>query len=79
MITLGTDHPDDRVIGTIGRGNPGRTLAALAYIPGGDDVWWICRSDFVGLNLIASAKNKICSLAGRICGRRLTSQGTINA
>jgi hypothetical protein len=73
MVPLGSDHPYDRVVRTIGGSNPRRPLAALASAPGEDDGWRICRGDLVGLNLAApSAKNKICSLGGRIGGGRLT-------
>jgi hypothetical protein len=78
-VSLGANNPYDRVIGTIGRCDPRRALAALTCVPSGDDGWRICRSNLVGLNLRASsAKNKICSLGGRVGGRRLASDYTIN-
>src|SRR5207249_2534256 len=80
-VALGANHPNDRVIGAIGRGDPWRALAALARVPSGDYVRRTGRSNLVGLNLAASvsAKNKISSLRSRVSGRRLTSHSAINA
>ena len=81
MVALGTNHPYDCVIGSIGCCNPRRALAALAHTPGGHYGRRICRSNLVGLDLAASvgAKNKICSLRRGVSGRRLSSESSINA
>jgi hypothetical protein len=81
MVPLGSDHPYDRVIGTIGRSNPRRAVAVLAHVPREYYCRRICRSNLIGLNLTAvfRAKNKICPLCSRVGRRRLAFEGSINA
>src|SRR4030095_8127276 len=54
LITLGADNPYDYVVGSIGRGDPRRPLAALAHVPSGDYRGWICRSNLIGLYFTTS-------------------------
>jgi hypothetical protein len=78
VVTFCTYYPYNRVIRSVGRCDPWGALAALTNLPSKDYGWGICRSNLVGLNLAAGAKNKIGSLRGRVGGRRLTPQSAID-
>jgi hypothetical protein len=79
MVTLGADNPYDRVVGTIGGCDPGRTLAALADVPRRSYSRRICGGNFISRNATATgAENKICSLVRVISSGGLSSGYTVN-
>lgn len=68
-IPLGTNHPDDCVIGAIRCCYPRRTLAALVGVPSERHGRRIRRGNLVSPNFAAGAKDKIRSLGSGVRGR----------
>ena len=68
LVARDTGHPDDRVIGSISRCDPGRASASLTHAPSEGYGGWICWRNFVGPDRSGVVmKTNIRSLAGVVC------------